>query len=291
MRFCLIIMILAISANVGNSQCSPNGKCPTVVGPSIPYYVPAQSPVYYPPVVMPQGSTIIENKAPTQVKACPCSDGCTCGCNAGKDCVCGGNKNIEIKKIGAVPDWMTQGIKVSEKNPLDGKEVFQINETKCSKDRLLQTLNSNTLVDDSKLWRLVVVGNDANKRTEVVKALETDKELETWKGKLVTYSNTPNHWHMSGYVTSAGDPTIYIVTPQGKVLRKPFAWKDSKSLAMELTKADPSYKEPENSNPIVPNISNPLPNIVEGFKYWGWVLLSFVLLGYIVYTKQKEKAV
>lgn len=103
--------------------------------------------------------------------------------------------------------------------------------------------------DDSTLLRVTVVSDDAAKRSQVLNDLDASPILSQFKGKLVAQGFPASSWQMSQAGFVAGNPSIYIQSPTGKVLHRQDDYADGPSgLATALRKSglpyDPS-KDPD----------------------------------------------
>lgn len=128
-------------------------------------------------------------------------------------------------------------------------ESVSINGVKTTLRQALQALgrpavrHGDSIPDDSALPRLVVISADAGERQRVIGDFNANPGLTGFRGKFVAQDFSPSTWQMMGmgYVSS-GHPTIYALSPKGKVLHRQDDYTDGAAgLATALRKLDPNY--------------------------------------------------
>lgn len=178
-------------------------------------------------------------------KLCCCGDGCPLKCKDGCGCGCN-KKSVEVRG-----DVQNFGLDLNHMKDCSGKECFRVNGKECSRESALESIESGSVPDDSKLRRVVVLGSEGSRK----------RVLDDWgKGGLASFKDSailqcysPDHWHVKdvGYKAFA-DPTIYVVDAGGKVLHRQDYYDGPDKLAGALRKTDLSYdpsKDPDVNKP------------------------------------------
>jgi len=140
----------------------------------------------------------------------------------------------------------------------DGKEKYILSGQEVNKSHAFSAISGDTGVpDDSKMQRLVVLGS-LQARQKVLADLAADSNLTPFKGKMVTQSYDPSHWHVkdAGYIAKV-DPTIYITSPEGKVIHRQDGYEGPAKLSQAIRKADPSYDPTKDKDLNKTDPSNP----------------------------------
>jgi hypothetical protein len=130
------------------------------------------------------------------------------------------------------------------------------------------------LADDSQRLRLTIIG-PAPYRKPVIHDLENHPSLKTLRDQLRVQAYEPDHWAVarSGFVVT-GKPTIYLQSPDGRVLHRQDEYRGPEKLAEAIRKANPNYR-PENDPDLnVKTISSRLAQVPK----WGWALISLPVL-------------
>jgi hypothetical protein len=149
----------------------------------------------------------------------------------------------------------------------------------------LDLMDDPTITDDSGFLRLTVIGPEAE-RKPVLSDIDTNPLLTKYKGRLVIQDYDPTRWEMScGFVTQ-GHPTIYVQTPDGKVLHRQDDYRDgADGLAVALRRADPKYNP--HGDPDLRKEADPSPAPTGGggldlskIPWWLWAGLAG--LGYLL---------
>lgn len=129
-------------------------------------------------------------------------------------------------------------------------ERYSINGMPVTKELAQQILGDEKRIpNDANSLRLTVIGPDAERR-RVRDDLEKSPLLSAHQGKLAVQDYPPDHWAVAqaGFFTG-GKPTIYLQTPDGKVLHRQDDYDDgAEGLAAALRRANPNYdfkKDPD----------------------------------------------
>lgn len=237
--------------------------------------------------------------APVAVK----SDHCPC---CGEDCQCGQGKPCGKPSCPCVLDaghveadgTANYGIETDELNKAPrrtyrGREV--------TKKELLSIIQrggkgNGTLVDDSKLLCLTILGDKATDAT-VLADLDRDPHLTPWKGRIKV-----QHYDASNWVPSHGGfafPSIYIQTPDGKVLHRQEGYRGPELLAEALAKAqdlyepNPAYRkedDPDLNKPALPSLPglDDLDKKLAALPNWAWLLIGGGVV--FVVTRQEQRS-
>jgi hypothetical protein len=183
---------------------------------------------------------------------CPCKAGtCTCGktgpCQAG--CVCGAAASVP--PTGVQSDKITHGQTSISGRPATTAEA-------------IAAIGAN-IPQDQTLPHTTVIGPEAKR-----KLLLTD--LAEFNGKTCLHEYAPDEWPVQCGFKYGGDVTVYVQSPDGKVVHRQDDAKGAKeAVRLALRKADPNYdpaKDPDLRSPLIPNPFSP-PGPVE--IAWAWV--------------------
>lgn len=180
-----------------------------------------------------------------------CSDQCSCGCNVGKKCSCGEAKTTH-RKTEPLANWQTSGVLAEEDRESAMGEHYRLNGAETTRAAVVSAMTAGSgsggIPDDSRLWRVVVIGSPA--LTGSVATAFDGPELAAWKGKVVVQQFRPDHWSVKDKYPLIQDPTIHIVTAEGRRLRPPFAYTSAADLAASLRKCDPNKSPGGTDSPI-----------------------------------------
>lgn len=171
-------------------------------------------------------------------KECELRADCMCGCRDGNGCTC-----AVVAK-----DWQTNGVDGSKLSPAR----YSLTGKPCSRQDALDAVGTGTIPNDAALLRLTVIGSESD-RAKVL----ADLAANGVAAKYVVNSYAPTDWHVASYgFVTAGTPSIYVQTPDGKVLHRQADYAGGyASLVEALRKADPTYppdKDPDLRKPVVP---------------------------------------
>jgi hypothetical protein len=159
-----------------------------------------------------------------------------------------------------------------------------------SVERAIQMIEQNKIPDDSKKFRLVIIGSDVD-RKRVTDAWPTVEA--NLRDRFALWSVPPDHWSLKDLVSGellykvGGTPTIYCQAPDGKVLhrqdefvgmpdfeavRKAVKGYDA-SKDPDLRKPDPKKVDPK--KPVEPNETptSPMPLVLIG----GGIVAAYLL--------------
>jgi hypothetical protein len=142
---------------------------------------------------------------------------------------------------------------------LPDSPIYRLNGKPCSKQEAYAAIEKS-LVDDSKLPWLVVIGSDED-RKKVLADLERDAALIPFRDKLRVQAYPPTHWVPQSYgFKTDGRPTIYLQAPDGTVLHRQDDYEGgAAALAEAIRKADPNYRPANDPDKRKPDLLPGLP--------------------------------
>lgn len=203
-----------------------------------------------------------------------CGENCLCakGSNCGrKDCPCA-LPGAVIESDGSMNFGVVTGSIRGGKHFVNGEET--------SKEKLFETLERSSLIDDSKEMYLTVIGKESDRKA-VLADLASSPALSAWKAKLRVHDYDPTHWAVreAGFVTD-GCPTIYCQAADGKVLHRQSEYRGPEALAEALRNADASYhpsSDPDRNNASWTQKLEAAWKELGNVPAWAWVLIAFVV--------------
>lgn len=221
---------------------------------------------------------------------CPCC-GDDCRCGSGKPC----NKPSCpcVLKSGTIESDGTVNYGLDREHfPLKRQRTYRGREV--SKGELLRIIGGKgTLKDDSKLLCLTVFG-DKSSNDQVLADLGRDPHLAPWKGLIKVQFYDSSEW-----VAGQGGfafPSIYIQTPEGKVLHRQDSYRGPELLAEAIGKAEALYEpnpvyrkedDPDLNKPAVPLPSlDDLEKKLAALPNWAWLLVGGGVV--FVITRQEQ---
>jgi hypothetical protein len=151
-------------------------------------------------------------------------------------------------------------------------ECFSVNGKSVSKREFVAAIGD--IPADKDKMRLTLIGPEAD-RKRVQTDLGSAGPLAEFKGQFVLQSYTADHWAVEdvGFKLD-GKPTIYLQSPDGKVLLRVDAYEGPEDLAGKLRRANPLYdpdKDPSGiSLPGFPDLSK----LIAKVPAWGWVVIA-----------------
>lgn len=166
-----------------------------------------------------------------------------------------------------------------EKSKIHEAPVNAINGKPCSRKEALDAIQSGQLPDDRNKLRLTVIGQEAERKA-VLNDLSSSPLLAAYREALVVQEYGPDEWPVKCGFKTDGHPSIYLQTPDGKVLHRQSDYADGpQGLATALRKTDPTYdpaKDPDARK-------SPLSNL----KIEPWMIAAG-LVGFYLMTKKEE---
>ncbi len=148
---------------------------------------------------------------------------------------------------------------------------------------------SGQIPDDSKKFRLTVIGADGQRKPVVDAFSQVEREV---KERIVIWDVPPDHWSLKDNATGKtvfkvdGAPTVYLQAPDGKVLHRQDDWSgvDDFQAIRKAMKAYDSSKDPDFRKP------NPEPKKPAGPEQstnnLPWILAA--ILGAMVLLRRRE---
>jgi len=137
---------------------------------------------------------------------------------------------------------------------------WRLNGRPISEETARAILRGEGIPDDSRKLRLTVIGSEAE-RKPVLADLAAAPALAGIREQLVIQDYPPGHWALKCGFRTDGHPTIYLQSPDGKVLSRQDAYGGPEQLAGAIRKARPDYKPDAD-----PNLSKPTP-LVPGVNF------------------------
>jgi hypothetical protein len=161
---------------------------------------------------------------------CDCSSRCACEHN----CFCPSGKLCTDACRCLVPS--TGDMPVEENYGIDREKLNR---------EPRRTIQATAIPDDTKKLRLTLIGADAD-RKPIESDLASHPLLTPLKDQFVLWSKAPDHSSVKnvGFVT-AGHPSIYVQSADGKVLHRQDSYRGPEQLAEAIRKANPNY-DPKN---------------------------------------------
>lgn len=165
---------------------------------------------------------------------------------------------------------------------------YRVNGKPCSREQAY-ALVGNGLIDDSKFYRITVIGSEVE-RKQVLSDLESNPYLKEWKGKTLVKSYDPTHWAVKdlGFLAPGKRFAFLVQLPNGQVLHRQDDYEGGSDKLIEaLRKIDPNYKPEKDKDQR--KSSDPVSGLLEKLKelpVWIWGLLA--ALGYVFWKKSKQ---
>lgn len=111
----------------------------------------------------------------------------------------------------------------------------------CSEQEALQAIQDASLPQDNSNLRLTIIGPDAD-RAQVLQDLQTHPALLPLVQNLVIQDYEPGNWATTVGFVQSGRPTIYLQSPDGKVLHRQDDYRDgADGLAGAIRRANQNY--------------------------------------------------
>ncbi len=155
-------------------------------------------------------------------------------------------------------------------------EHFNLSGSSTCKDKAIAAIGGS-VPDDAKSLRLTVIGAPAE-LAKVRHDAATVRELQDATAGVVVQYYEPTHWHVgrAGFKAD-GNPTIYLLASDGKVLHRQDDYKDGpQALAEAIRKARPDYR-PENDPDQRQGLFRPRVSIPEP----AWLLGLAALVAFV----------
>lgn len=130
---------------------------------------------------------------------------------------------------------------------LSGESSYFLNGREISRAEAVQALRAGSLVDDSQLLRLTLIGSESD-CAAVLKDLASYPALAAWKAKVLIQSYRPDDRMLSVGFVRAGSPMIYLQLPDGKVLLRLNQYPGPEKLTAAIRKSDPFYDPQKDPN-------------------------------------------
>lgn len=155
---------------------------------------------------------------------------------------------------------------------LHGCRKYLLNGQEVTRRVVIELLEQGRLADDSKHWRVTVIGTEAE-RAPVMADLSAHPALAPWRDKILAKGYPPGHWALRPGFATGGKPTIYVQSPAGQVLHRQDDYEGgAETMAEALRRADPDYRpdrdpdrrkpepkpEPPAPGPSLPSLPGPL---------------------------------
>lgn len=151
--------------------------------------------------------------------------------------------------------------------------------------------------NDTGFLRLTIIGTETECRP-VLADLAANPNVTQG---CVVQSYFPAHWSLRCGFRTGGSPTIYIQSPDGRVLHRQNDYQNGiAGLTKALRRASPTYdpsRDPDlRQDPVPPPVipTNPdldnLRGIISGIPIGTWLLIGIVLVGLLIMA-QKRKGV
>jgi hypothetical protein len=148
---------------------------------------------------------------------------------------------VSEKRVGDLTLKLIPNYGVDTRKIDSSRERYRLDGHIVSEKEALDILDDPTITDDSGLLRLTVVGTD-DQRKAVLTDLADSPALAGFKGKLVVQDYDPSRWELQCGFQAKGTPTVYVQTPDGKVLHRQDDYRDgADGLKTALTKASDGY--------------------------------------------------
>lgn len=165
----------------------------------------------------------------------------------------------------------------AERITLGGRQITRAEAT--------QILQAGSLADDSSKLRLTLIGSESD-RGRVLDDLKGP--LSDIAGQCLVQDYPPDHWAVTGAgFYTAGKPTIYVQSPDGKVLHRQDDYADGADglrLAFEnIRKPDPNYR-PDKDRDLRRLADGSLSRLIDVLARPFRVILSWLLAAALVFV-------
>jgi hypothetical protein len=149
----------------------------------------------------------------------------------------------------------------------------------------VRCLGGEAFHDDSQLLRLTIIGTPAQ-RQKVIEDLDRHEALQPWKDRTMVCALAPDSPRIrdAGFA-SAGVPTIYIQTPEGRVLHRQDEYRGAVPLAEVLQIAERRRKDPNYDPGKDPDLNRLRADSFIHFKTWHLYLGAGILLALLFRRK------
>lgn len=165
--------------------------------------------------------------------------------------------------VGREPNFGVDREKVApvSRVTLNGREI--------TRDKAIQVIEQSKIPDDSKKFRLVVIGAEADRKRVTDAWASVEPAV---KDRFAVWSVPPDHWSLKDGETgepvfkATGSPTVYCQAPGGKSLHRQDDFtgpQDFEAIRKAVKKydaaADPDLRKPAPKTPAVDPSESPLP--------------------------------
>lgn len=188
---------------------------------------------------------------------------------------------------GSLPDWQTDGVDCTK---VTKQPSYSINGLKTGKAQVVQALgfDGTTLPNDAQHLRLSVIG-PKNLTTQVVKDFMSDPAFADVRGGVVIQSYEPNDVMVTGInAKTDGQPSIYLQSPDGKVLHRQDTYTGPKPLSEAVRKAKSGYDPSKDPN-LGPQSLDGILKYLKDLPPIVWLVAAGV--GLFLFGKQPTKGV
>lgn len=128
-----------------------------------------------------------------------------------------------------------------DRSHIKDKERYMVNGHDVSGPEALKALTEKTLPNDKDYLRLTIIGPE-ELRKQVRHDLESSPELSEFNKRYLVQDYAPDNWAVKDAFVITGQPSIYLQSPDGRVLHRQDDYRDGPAgLAMALRRADPNY--------------------------------------------------